>query len=67
MAASVSTFVVSWKEAAEIQLSVDSDADVIPSRIGSDVAASASRYSITFFAFFRRSPFASRAFFFEIT
>ncbi len=32
--ASVSTLVVSWKEAAEMKLSVDSDALVIPSSSG---------------------------------
>ncbi len=43
IAASVSTFVVSWNEAAEMKLSVDSAAVVIPSSTGSDVAGSASR------------------------
>ena len=35
MAASVSTFVVSWKEAAERKLSVASDALVMPRMTGS--------------------------------
>ena len=38
-AASASTLVVSWKEAAEIQLSVVNDALVIPRSMGSPVAA----------------------------
>ena len=40
IAASVSTFVVSWKEAAERNDSVASDAFVIPRISGSDVACS---------------------------
>ena len=39
-AASVSTRVVSWKEAAEMNDSVASDALVMPSRIGSAMAGS---------------------------
>jgi hypothetical protein len=39
----VSTFVVSWKDAADSQLSVESDALVIPSSIGLEIAGSASR------------------------
>ena len=38
MAASVSTLVVSWNDAAEMKLSVDSDALVIPSNSGSATA-----------------------------
>ena len=38
MLASVSTRVVSWKEAAEMKLSVESDALVIPSKSGRLVA-----------------------------
>jgi hypothetical protein len=38
IAASVSTRVVSWNEAAEMKLSVDSEARVMPSRIGRLVA-----------------------------
>jgi hypothetical protein len=38
MAASVSTLVVSWKEEAEMKDSVDSEALVIPSNIGSATA-----------------------------
>ena len=46
--ASVSTFVVSWKEAAERNDSVASEALVMPRMSGSNVACS-------FFAFFTRS------------
>ena len=49
IAASVNTFVVSWNDAAEMKLSVDSAAEVIPSSTGSEVAGSASRFSTTFF------------------
>ena len=38
MAASVSTLVVSWKEAAEMKLSVERDALVMPSSSGSAMA-----------------------------
>ena len=38
MAASVRTFVVSWNDAAEMKLSVESDAFVMPSRSGSAIA-----------------------------
>ena len=39
MAASVSTLVVSWKDAADRKLSVDRDALVIPIRTGTQVAS----------------------------
>ena len=48
MAADDNTFVVSWNEAADIQLGTPSDALVIPSRVGDDVAGFASRYSMGF-------------------
>ncbi len=48
IAASVSTFVVSWKEAAERNDSVASDAFVMPRISGSKVACS-------FFAYFMRA------------
>ena len=59
IAASVSTFVVSWNEAAEMKLSVDNAADVMPSSTGSDVAGSASRASTVFFPRFFRSTLSS--------
>ena len=46
--ASVSTFVVSWKEAAERKDSVASDAFVIPRISGSNVAASSFFFSFAF-------------------
>lgn len=45
IAALLNTFVVSWKDAAEIQLLVPNDERVIPCNIGLEVAATASRYS----------------------
>src|ERR1700676_2339053 len=45
MADSVSTRVVSWNDAAEMKLSVDSDAFVIPSSSGSAIAGSPPRVS----------------------
>ena len=50
--ASASTLVVSWKEAAESQLSVVNDACVIPSNRGSAVAGSAFLASDSVFSFF---------------
>ena len=48
MAAEESTLVVSWKEAAEIQLGTPREALVIPSSVGEDVAGLASLNSISF-------------------
>ena len=53
IAASVSTFVVSWKEAAERKDSVASEAFVMPRMIGSKVACSP-------FSFFTRAFSRSR-------
>ena len=49
MAAELNTLVVSWNDAAEIQLCVPSEALVIPSSEGADVAGCASRNSTSFF------------------
>ena len=49
MDASLNTLVVSWKEAAEIKLSVPSDAWVIPCKIGLETAAVALRVIPTIF------------------
>ena len=43
MAADDNTLVVSWKEAADIQLCTPNDALVIPSNVGDEVAGCASR------------------------
>jgi hypothetical protein len=43
------TLVVSWKDAADIQLGTPNDALVIPSNVGDDVAGFASRNSTNFF------------------
>ena len=45
MDACVKTLVVSWKDAAESQLSVDNAARVIPRRIGLEIAGLASSTS----------------------
>ena len=49
MAAELNTLVVSWNDAAEIQLCVPNDALVIPSNNGEEVAGDASRNSAASF------------------
>src|SRR5665647_478596 len=59
MAADDKTLVVSWNDAAEIQLCVPNDALVIPSNNGEEVAGLASRYSTVFLSARRRIEFSS--------
>src|SRR5688572_11353481 len=59
MAADDNTLVVSWNDAAEIQLCTPNDALVIPNKVGEDVAGCASRNSTSFLSFLRRIEFSS--------
>src|SRR5690625_3680091 len=59
IAAVLSTFVVSWNDAAEIQDEVPRDDLVIPSRIGVEVAGRASLYSTGLLSFRFRIEFSS--------
>ena len=60
MAASFSTFVVSWKEAADMKLEVCSAARVIPCRIWIEVAGMASRTCTNFKSLRFNVEFSSR-------
>ena len=59
IAAVLNTLVVSWNDAAEIQLLVPRDARVIPCNIGVEVADKPSRYSTNFLSFLLKIEFSS--------
>src|SRR5258708_38905202 len=59
MAADDNSLVVSWNDAADIQLGTPNDALVIPNNVGADVAGFASRKSTGLLSLRRRIEFSS--------
>src|SRR5258706_11685951 len=59
IAADDNPLVVSWNDAADIQLGTPNDALIIPSNVGADVAGCASGDSTSFLTFRRSTEFSS--------